>query len=64
MIVYGCITNRLNREVMEDISTKQANQILIKNKIIVNHYVDMEMLNSKNMKSNHMLKKNHLLKYD
>ena len=35
IIVYGCITNKLNKEVMEDISTKQANQILSKNKIIV-----------------------------
>ena len=35
MIVYGCITNKLNKEVMEDISTKQANQIFSKNKIIV-----------------------------
>ena len=32
MIVYGCITDKLNKE---QTSTKQANQILSKNKIIV-----------------------------
>ena len=32
MIVYGCITEKLNKKEIEDISTKQANQIL--NKII------------------------------
>ena len=35
MILYGCITDELNKKVIEDISTKQANQILNKNKIIV-----------------------------
>ena len=35
MIVYGCITDKLNKKVLEDISTKQANQILNKSKIIV-----------------------------
>ena len=35
MIIYRCTTNKLNKEVMEDISTKQDNQILRKNKIIV-----------------------------
>ena len=35
MILYGCITDKLNKKVIEDISTKQANQILNKNKIIV-----------------------------
>ena len=35
MIVYGCITEKLNKKGIEDISTKQANQILSKNKIIV-----------------------------
>ena len=34
-IVYGCITNKLNQEIMEVVSTKQANQILSKNQIIV-----------------------------
>ena len=32
IIVYGCITDKLNKE---HTSTKQANQILSKNKIIV-----------------------------
>ena len=35
MILYGCITDKLNKKVIEDISAKQANQILNKNKIIV-----------------------------
>ena len=35
MIVYGCITNKLNKEGIEDISTKQANQILNKSNISV-----------------------------
>ena len=35
MVVYGCITEILNKNGLEDISTKQANQILSKNKIIV-----------------------------
>ena len=35
MIVYGCITEKSNQKQIEDISTKQANQILNKNNIIV-----------------------------
>ena len=35
MIVYGCITDKLNKKVLEDISTKQPNQILNKSKIIL-----------------------------
>ena len=35
MIVYGCITNKLNKLKTEDISSKEANQILNKNGIIV-----------------------------
>ena len=34
-IVYECITNKLNIEGIEDISTKQANQILNKSNISV-----------------------------
>ena len=30
MIVYECITDKLNKRVLQDISTKQANQILNK----------------------------------
>ena len=30
MIVYGCIAENLNKKGIEDISTKQANQIKIK----------------------------------
>ena len=33
MIIYGCITQKLNKREVEDISIKQANQILNKNNI-------------------------------
>ena len=35
MIIYGCITEKLNKKEVEDISVKQANQILNKNNIKV-----------------------------
>ena len=35
MIVYGCITEKLNEKGIEDISTKQANFVLNKNNITV-----------------------------
>ena len=35
MIVYGCIPKKLSKKEIEDISTKQANQILNKNNITV-----------------------------
>ena len=35
MSVYGCITHKLNKEGIEDISSKQANQILNKSNISV-----------------------------
>ena len=35
MIVYGCITDKLNKEKKENISSKQANQILNKSNITV-----------------------------
>ena len=35
MTVYGCITNTLNKEGIEDISTKQADQVLNKSNISV-----------------------------
>ena len=35
MIVYGCITDKLNKEWVKDISAKQANQILNKSNIVV-----------------------------
>ena len=36
MIVYGCITNKLNREEIEDISINHVKQILNKNGILIN----------------------------
>ena len=35
MIVYGCITEKLNKKEVEDISIKQANHILNKSNIII-----------------------------
>ena len=35
MIVYGCITDKLNKNILEAVWTKQSNQILNKSKIIV-----------------------------
>ena len=35
MIVYGCITNKLNKEEIEDISINHAKQILNKNGISI-----------------------------
>ena len=36
MIVYGCMTGTLNKKDLEDISKKQAKQILNKNSITIN----------------------------
>ena len=52
MIVYGCITDKLNKGGIEDISTKQANQILNKSNMSVKSlpgYGNAE-LNKKNIK--------------
>ena len=35
MIAYGCVTHKLNKNVMEDIYKKEANQILSINKIAI-----------------------------
>ena len=35
MIVYGYITDKLNKKVLEDISSKHANQISNKSKTII-----------------------------
>ena len=35
MIVYGCITNKLNKNEIEDISIKEANKILKEKEIIL-----------------------------
>ena len=34
-IIYGCTTNKLNKEKIEDISTKHANELLKKNGIML-----------------------------
>ena len=46
MIIYGCITEKLDKKEIEDISIKQANQILNKDNIIVKslpEYVNAEL---------------------
>ena len=35
MIVYGCITNKLNKEEIEDVSINHVKQILNKNGILI-----------------------------
>ena len=35
MIIYGCITNTINRNEMKDISTKDLNRLLKEQKILV-----------------------------
>ena len=35
MIVYGCITNTLDKNKTEDISIKEANKIINKNQIML-----------------------------
>ena len=64
MIIYGSITEKLNKKETEDISIKQANQILNKNNIIMKLLPGHGNASLRKKKSNHMLKKNHLLKYE
>ena len=35
MIIYGCTTEKIKKKELEDISKKQANQILNKSNIII-----------------------------
>ena len=35
MIVYGCITNTLDKNKIEDTSIKEANKIINENKIMI-----------------------------
>ena len=65
MIIYGCITEKLNKREIEDISIKQVNQILNKNNIVVKSLPRINAgLRKKKKKLKHMLKKNHLLRCD
>ena len=43
MIVYGCITDKINKMGLQDITKKEANQILNANKIKKKHCLDMEI---------------------
>ena len=43
MIIYGCITEKLDKKEIEDLSMKQANQILNKNNITAKYYLDIRM---------------------
>ena len=38
MIIYGCITNTLDKNQTEDISIKEANKIINKNKIMLKSF--------------------------
>ena len=60
MIIYGWITEKLNKKEIEDISIKQANQILNKNNIIIKSLPGYGNAALRKKKSNHMLKQNHL----
>ena len=45
IIVCRCITNKLNKNELKDISIKETNKILKEKAIILNHYLDMVMQN-------------------
>ena len=65
MIVYGCITEKLNKKEIKDISTKQTNLIVNKSNITVKSLPGHGNTSLKRKKLNHMLlRKNHLLNYD
>ena len=52
IIVYGCITNKLDKSKLEDISIKETNKILKENRIILNSLPGYESaeLKKKDMK--------------
>ena len=60
MIVYGCMTGTLNKKDLEDISIKQANQILNKNNITIDSLSGYGNMGLKKKKLNHKSKKKHL----
>ena len=64
MIICGCITEKLNKKEIEDISIKQAKKILNKSNITIKSLPGYGNAALRKKKSNHMLKKNHLLKYE
>ena len=43
MIVYGCITDKINKMGLQEITKKEVNQILNANKIKKKHCLDMEI---------------------
>ena len=57
MIVYGCMTGALSKKDLEDISIKQANQILNKNNITIDSLPGYGNMVLKKRKLNHLLKK-------
>ena len=60
MIIYGCITEKIDKKEIEDISIKQSNQILNKNNIRVKSLPGSAIAGLKKKKLNHLLKKNYL----
>ena len=60
MIIYGCITEKIDKKEIEDISIKQSNQILNKNNIRVKSLPGSTIAGLKKKKLNHLLKKTYL----
>ena len=64
MIIYGCITEKLNKNGLEDISTKKANLILNKSNIAVKSLPGYGNAELKKKEIKPYIKENHLLRYD
>ena len=57
MILYGCITEKLDKKEIEDISIKQVNQILSKSNITAKSLPGYGNAGLKKKKLSHLLKK-------
>ena len=64
MIIYGCITEKLNKNGLEDISTKKANLVLNKSNITVKSLPGYGNAELKKKEIKPYIKENHLLRYD
>ena len=63
-IVYGCMTGTLNKKYLEDISIKQAKQILNKNNITIDSLHGYGNMGLKKKKINHVSKKKLFSRFD
>ena len=63
-MVYGCMTGTLNKNDLEDISIKQANQILNKNNIPIKSLPGYGNIGLRKKKLNHLLKKKHFARFN